>query len=337
MSYFSHSSLLLRSADFRGAEFFQYVFGVFSEPGWMLILRRSPFEPHRVCDHSQRAELRMLYGDHSFAVQHLRMVESLRDREQGAAGNVVAVEDLQPLGGVFLHCHAFDAGHQLRAVFVAGLVDGVALILPPVGLAEGGAEARPDPVVGDGHGDRSVTAFQHLVRNDAGMDGAVGYGVLLRGERRGGQVGHGGEKGFQQRDLNMVSLAGGLPFEQRGEDSLAGELSSENVGYGETGLDGVGDTTGTGAVGQQDAGHGLNNEVVAWPRTIWSGKSETGNRGKYEPWIGGFERCVADAQLFHDAWAEVLHQHVRGIGQVVQGGEPRLLFKIEQDTFLVAV
>src|SRR5215510_4973035 len=283
----------------------------------------------------------MVDGDDGVARVQMRVVQHLARVQHGAAR----------------HAGLGQRGHHLllRARARPRARDGVQLVhvLPARGrvhaarvgqeilAADGAREVAPHVLVHRLHVDVDIVvgparrAGIEAVRHGAGRRVVAparrGLAVAVVGDvALADQIGH----GFLHRHLDHLALACALPLDVGGHDPCrhvhAGAAVAD-VGAAQHGL----------AVGKaRDAHHaarGLRDHVEALVLVIRPREAEALEPGHDDARIGGAERLPPEAQPLHEAWSEVLDDHIRALCHLEKQRAAVGVLEIDGDAALVGV
>ena len=140
---------------------------------------------------------------------------------------------------------------------------------------------------------------------------------------------------LEQRGFHPLSLAGFQAVGIGGENAQCGEDAGGDVGQRRAAFHRrpVGPFTGE----AHDPAHGLGHQIEAAAMLVGAGASKTRQRAVDQRGMVPGDVGVTEAELVHDAGAEILHQHVRRSDQAPQYPGAARLLEVERDALLVAV
>src|SRR5690606_3603643 len=166
-------------------------------------------ELERRAEHAHRADLRMRDRLDHAPRRRLLGLQRLGNAVDAPAGNADRLEAPDPVIGILAGERRLDQAVDELAVVDAVLVGGEARILSPYGMADNAGEAAELHVVADSDGDRRVLRPIDRIGHDIGMAVAVAAALDAADEIVRGDIGKHEERGFEQRDLDLLALAGG--------------------------------------------------------------------------------------------------------------------------------
>ncbi len=83
------------------------------------------------------------------------------------------------------------------------------------------------------------------------------------------------------------------------------------------------------------AGHGLQQKILARPVTIGAITAKACRDGVDEARIDRLQLFITEAELCHRAGPEILHHHIGGLDQFLDGGDALRVLQIDSDAALV--
>ena len=220
------------------------------------------------------------------------------------------------------------------AVDHPGRCGGKARVGAQFGHAQLGAEGAELAVVADrddhrpvGHGEGRIghhgrVAVAHPPRHDPADQIARGL------------VGHHRDLRIEQRNVDLLALAGAFGMAQRGKDRDGGVHARGEVGHRHPDLERR--TIGLAGHAHQPA-HPLGEEIVAAARCIGAVLPETGDRAIDDPRVDRPDRGIIQPVFGQPANLEILHQHIGPRGQPPDQFGPLRRCQIDRRAALVAV
>jgi hypothetical protein len=109
---------------------------------------------------------------------------------------------------------------------------------------------------------------------------------------------------LQQRNADRLAFAGSLAMIQSGGDAICDERRGVEIDHGP-----VHDFRRI-ALKRADAGHALQDLIVARFVFEWTRFAESSKAAVDEPWIDLFQAFVIDSQTRRNRWAEIVNQDV---------------------------
>ena len=142
-----------------------------------------------------------------------------------------------------------------------------------------------------------------------------------------------GERCFQQRGVDALTLASAATRDDGPENSVGGVHAGQMIG--ERNAHGL--WIGNIRQQAQKTARRLPHRVIAGPHGVGTIRAETRDRAPDEPGVGRAELLVTEPQALHRANAKVLDHDIGGQDQRPRVSLALLALEIERHTFLVAV
>jgi len=142
-----------------------------------------------------------------------------------------------------------------------------------------------------------------------------------------------GERAAEQRDAHVLAHAGAAALEQGRRDregEHGGRVEVDRGAVDDLGISGL-------ALLDADAGHGLQNLIVAGPILQRTGVAVAGERAIDEARVDRPHALVVDAEPLRHGRPEVVHHHVGALDEAAKHAEPARPLQVEADALLVAV
>mmetsp|Transcript_9928 Transcript_9928/g.23319 ORF Transcript_9928/g.23319 Transcript_9928/m.23319 type:complete len:212 (-) Transcript_9928:695-1330(-) len=203
-------------------------------------------------------------------------------------------------------------------------IGGKARVYGPRRAAGNLAELGELPVVADGQDQVAVAGLEGLVGDDVLVRIAHAARYLAAAQIVAAQVGQHRELGVQQRHVDDLALAGGVPVAQSCQDGDRGVEAGEQVCDGHADLlrTAAGQVVALAGHAHQPA-HALDRVVIAGPLGIGTGLAETGDGADHQARMLGKQAVGVEPVAREVADLEVLHQHVHLPGELAHDGLAR--------------
>ncbi len=260
--------------------------------------------------------------------------ERLRIRVDRSGGDGGRVEPPQPVGSGLLGRGPLDLGDERLTVAHAIAPTSEADVGGQLGPVDRPAERLEELVVVGAHREPAVAGSQRLVRRGQAVRGAerlrrpAGHPVL-------GRLPHGQrQRGFQQRGVDQLALAGALAVLERAQHTVGAEQAGRQVADGEPGL---GRRALLVAGHADDAAHALRDQIVTAAACVGPGAAEPRDGAVDQPGVDRAQRVVVDAESGGGAGPVILHENVGRLHQPVDDLHAGRLLEIHGDPALAAV
>ena len=177
-----------------------------------------------------------------------------------------------------------------------------------IGAADCRAEPGEEPVVQYGKGEMPGAGGIDAEGCRQGMAVAGARRVLIADQdpRRGGR--HHRDERIEERHIDHAPAPGAFAVEEGRHDPPCREQPARDIGHR---LAHHRRRPVWGAGLRHQTAHRLDDDVVGGSGGVGTGLAEPRDRGIDEPRVDLLQRIGAEAELRHDAGAEVLHQHIR--------------------------
>src|SRR4029450_1754772 len=172
-----------------------------------------------------------------------------------------------------------------------------ARIVRPLRMSEGLGAALPDALAGRPDHHVAVLGLEALIGRVLPMARAHAGGLHVIGEPTRARPRGKGHRRLEERALDLLSLPGALPLEERGEHALRSPHAGAEVADGQAHRGGR-PVRRAGYV--HDPAHALGDEIEAAPFTIGAVGAEARELRIDEAWVFLLEHVVAEPGAVHD-------------------------------------
>src|SRR5579875_1138826 len=265
---------------------------------------------------------------------HLGVAEDLADAVDGAARDTGGAHGGEPVFGIALAEEVLQDRDEFGAVAHALRVGDEAGVGRQFLAAQQAAEGLVEAVIPGSDDDVAVARLKSLVGDDVGVGVAIALRLLTGNEMVGGDVAEQRDGRLDERDVDVLALAGQVAVVQGGEDGDGGVHARRDIG--DRRAEALWLALDLTRYGHQ-AGFGLGYEVVTGAGGVGAFLAVAADGAVDQTGVESAQVFVAQALPGQCAGTEVLDQHRRLLDEFEQLLLIFRLAEIQRDAVLIAI